>query len=104
MSTVARGNLGENLVRAHGKRQNWLVGSLRHEGGAGDQMWHKPGQRGRLIEVKTGPNLWQCFRRADRIALIARADEFDLDPLLAHVPHPGAKEPQVLFLTVDQWP
>lgn len=101
MSTVARGSAAENRVAAHGRSQGWIVGSLRHEGGAGDQLWHKPGQRGRLVEVKAGARPYENFRRADREALVERAARFELDPLLAYCRTPS--EP-VRWLTADDWP
>jgi hypothetical protein len=89
-------------VKAHGRSQGWIVGCLRREEGAGDQLWHKVGHRGRLVEVKAskaGP--FADFPPADRQALKERAETQSLDPLLAYAPSPSKP---IQWFSVDQWP
>ncbi len=107
MSTVTRGNKGENAVATHGREQGWLVSSLRHEGGAGDQIWMKVGQPSRLVEVKNAKNLWQNFRREDRSDLLDRAAAYHLDPLLVNVRFRTVKGFETVefdWYSPDSWP
>lgn len=109
-NTSRVGNAAENHVANHGRAQGWLVSSLRHAAGAGDQLWTPPlrlqraGQRGRLIEVKGCKNVWQQCRRADREALLREAEAFDLDPFIANVESPTSKNPVLKWYPPDTWP
>jgi Holliday junction resolvase len=96
-----------HLLQADG----WLVASRRHIGGAGDLLAVKsaPSQTFEglnlskvwLIEVKARTNVWQGFRRKDRLALIETAREFNAQPWLASKP-PGQIE--WTWLSPADWP
>ncbi len=70
MSAVRKGIEGELYVAEWLTRRGWVVGSRRHIKGPGDLLAIHPDDGAVwLIEVKKAKNLWQQFRRADRIAM-----------------------------------
>jgi Holliday junction resolvase len=89
----------------------WLVASRRHIGGAGDLLAVRstPSHtfdglslaRVSLIEVKSRKNVWEGFRREDRLALIETARQFNAQPWLASRP-PGQKTWS--WLPPEAWP
>ncbi len=97
----------ENRVAQIGRSLDYLVSGLRHEGGAGDQLWTPPRHRlddiALLIEVKgTAEPPWRStWGKQKRVELIARADYYNAEPILAWWP---PKWPGVIWLTPDDWP
>lgn len=70
MSTVSRGNSAERFVARWLEERGWLVASRRHIGGAADLLAVHPDDGATwLIEVKCAKELWQQFRRGDRLAM-----------------------------------
>lgn len=100
MSAVRRGTEAERRVVHHLRNQGWLVASRRHIGGAGDLLALKPGQRGRLVEVKSTKTPFAHFTRLDRDSMLAIAERYDLDPLLAWSPSPS----KFAWLAEGDWP
>jgi hypothetical protein len=96
-----RGRDVEVLVAQRLQADGWLVASRRHVGGAGDLLAVRIGHRPLLIEVKSRLNVWEGFRRADRLALVRVAGLFNCSPLLCSWP-PGQAEPD--WLGPDEWP
>lgn len=101
MNSARKGNGREvrsaNILTSEG----WIVGSRRHIAGPGDLLANKPGERGRLIEVKATLTPYAHFGKADRIALREYAKLFGLVPELAYWA-PGAKTHEIVDET--SWP
>jgi len=70
MNTAAKGNRAERFVAHWLEDRGWLVASRRHIGGAADLLAVHPDDGATwLIEVKAAKDLYQQFRRADRLAM-----------------------------------
>lgn len=69
MSAVSRGNAAERFVARWLEDRGWLVASRRHIGGAADLLAVHPDGTTWLVEVKAAKDLYQQFRRADRLAM-----------------------------------
>jgi hypothetical protein len=113
MGTVRKGIEGELKTAHYYEARGWLVGSRRHTGGAGDLIcvratpnWLGSGEGLRshevhLVEVKKRVDLWQGFRRTDRILLKQEAEKIGATPLVAWI-KPRARE--IIFLGPEDWP
>lgn len=101
MNTSAKGNKGELKVAEELQDDGWVVGSRRHISGPGDLLATKPGERPRLIEVKTRKKLWEGFRREDREALREYAAQHGCVAEVAWL-KPYARE--AIYIDEASWP
>lgn len=123
MSSTRRGNAGELRVQHDLEDLGYLVAQRRHVGGAGDLL-AVPLLEERetgvlvqdsplLIEVKTdrrGP--FSTFGPADRRDLLATADRWHLEALLAWTPNTKIEAPEapgilfngIFYIPPTEWP
>lgn len=93
---AARGNKKDVRSRVLLEADGYVVGSRRHIPGPGDLLAWKDGEETLLLEVKACTDLWQNFRRADRIEMLDYAAEHVLVPLI-HWWKPRARTPEVIY-------
>lgn len=107
-----RGTPAERKVAQLGRALGYLVSSRRHEAGPGDQLWLPPVRPGMrlswdvqplLIEVKntTDPPWRSTWGNQERIELIAWAERWGCEPILAWLP-PGLGG--IVWLPPEDWP
>lgn len=103
-----RGLARERQVAQIGTALGYLVSSLRHFGGPGDQLWTpqwtSPDQlKPLLVEVKgtTDVPWWSTWGPDDRAAMIEAALVYCLEPICAWWP-PRLGAP--IWLPVEDWP
>ena len=97
-----RGSPTERAVAAVLRDLDYLVGSLRHTGGAGDLLAHHRQKRGLLVEVKATTDLpWRSsFGPDKRAEMIEAGVYFGVEPILAWWP----PRLGLVWLSVEDWP
>lgn len=100
MNSVRKGNEAENRVAAYLIGKGWLVGKRRTLKGGGDILAIKPGYLPRLYECKATRDPWANFGPADRADLLATAEKFGAEAILALSPTAGIPQ----FLPSNDWP
>lgn len=103
MATVHKGSAAENYVARDLEAKGFVVASRRHIGGAGDLLAVRSDGLVYLVEVKARKNVYQGFRKADRLAMKEVVLPTGGAKFLANVRGSGTNR-EITYVPESHWP